>query len=223
VRRAFAVIAILAGAATVQAKSDPHIDTLVIPPYLELVVFDIFLGVPDATVDIFAPGATTALRAGAGGVEFFRLGHVMATLVVPLPPPGEWIIRRSHRHARIRVLSQRFFPRGVLVAPKPGDALRQHDRVTLAYRITDGSGQPLRELSGYALSAEVSLIRPDGSTRAIATRREAGGFRSANEAACDLPGRYWTDVRITTTDARGRRTEVFRDRSSGFSVTPAWP
>lgn len=208
-------------AADMPAKSDAHFDTLVISPYLEFVVFDVFLGRADATVDIFAPGATTALRAGAGGVETFRVGEVMATLVVPRPPPGEWIIRGSHRHARVRVLSQQFFPRGVLVAPKPGAALRQHDRVTLAYRITDASGQPLHELPGYALSADVSLICPDGSTRAIATRREPGGFRSAHEPACDLAGRYWTDVRITTADARGRRLEVFRDRWSGFSVAPA--
>jgi hypothetical protein len=229
VRHAFAVVLMLAitrtlgtrNAAGMPSKSSDHFDTLVVPPYLELVVFDIFLGRPGATVDIFAPGATTPVHAGTGGVESFRAGEVMATVVVPRPPPGEWVIRRSHHQARVRMLSEQFFPRGVLVAPKPGDALRQHDLVTLAYRIVDGSGEPLHELAGYELSADVVLIRPDGSTRAVATRREPGGFRSATGDACDLAGRYWTDVRITTADAHGRRLEVFRDRWSGFSVEPA--
>jgi hypothetical protein len=48
-----------------------------------------------------------------------------------------------------------------------------------------------------------------------------GVFRSADELLCELAGRYWTDVRITTTDANGHRLDVFRDRWSGFSVAPA--
>jgi hypothetical protein len=35
---------------------------------------------------------------------------------------------------------------------------------------------------------------------------------------CELAGRYWTDVRITTVDVNGHRLDVFRDRWSGFSV-----
>jgi hypothetical protein len=212
-----------AAVAGTPGKDEPDIDTLVIPPYLEVIVLDVFRGARDATVDIFPPGATAALRPGARGVESIRLGDVMTTLVVPRPTPGEWTIRHSHRHARVRVLSQQFFPRGVLVVPKSGDALRQYDRVTLAYRITDGGGRPLHELAGYTLDANVSLLQPDGSTRPIATLREPGGFRSAGEVSYDLAGRYWTDVRITTADARGRRLEVFRDRWSGFYVTPAAP
>ncbi|HEV8433875.1 MAG TPA: hypothetical protein VGR95_10720, partial [Thermoanaerobaculia bacterium] len=155
-RRAFAVVVMLAAAvAGMPAKNEPDIETLVIPPYLEVVVFDVFRGARDATIDIFPPGATTALRPGTGGVESVRFGEVMATVVVPRPPAGEWTIRRSHRRARVRVLSQQFFPRGVLVAPKPGDALRQYDRVTIAYRITDTGGQPLQELAGYTLDADV--------------------------------------------------------------------
>lgn len=199
-------------------------DTLVIPPYLDVVVFDVFRGARNAEVLIFPPGAMTPVRAGAAGVESFGIGDVLMTLVVPRPPPGEWIIRRSHRNAHVRILSQQFFPRGVLVAPNASDAPRQYDRIRIAYRITDGSGQPLRELLGYALSANVLLLRPDGSRAVIAAEPDTpsgGGFHSTGETACDLAGRYWTDVRITTADVHGRRLEVFRDRWSGFSVTPA--
>jgi hypothetical protein len=45
-----------------------------------------------------------------------------------------------------------------------------------------------------------------------------GVFSNATEPRCDLPGRYWTDVRVVTSDAEGRSLEVFRDRWSGFTV-----
>ncbi len=207
------------------AKTGAGADTLVIPPYLEVVVFDVFRGARDAEVLIFPPGAMTPLRAGVEGVEAFRLGDVLATLVVPRPPPGEWTIRRSHPNARVRILSQQFFPRGVLLAPRATDSLRQYDRVTLRYCVTDSSGEPLRELAGYALSADVALLQPNGSAIAIATDPElASGstaFRGRRDFECQMAGRYWADVRMTTADALGHRLEVFRDRWSGFSVAPA--
>src|SRR4029079_18766022 len=91
------------------------------------------------------------------------------------------------------------------------------------YRVTDGNGQPLRELSGYALSADVTLIEPDGSIHVVRTEPspDGSGFRGTGDAECDLAGRYGTDMRISTVDARGRRLEVFRDRWSGFSVAAA--
>ncbi len=209
------------------AKTGAGADTLVIPPYLEVVVFDVFRGTRDAEVLIFPPGAMTPLHAGVEGVESFDLGDVLATLVVPRPPPGEWTIRRSHRNARVRILSQQFFPRGVLLAPRATDSLRQYDQVTLRYSVTDSSGEPLRELAGYALSADVALLQPNGSAVAIATDREpASGstaFRGRSDFECQLAGRYWADVRITTADTLGHRLEVFRDRWSGFSVAPATP
>ncbi|HXA18703.1 MAG TPA: vWA domain-containing protein [Thermoanaerobaculia bacterium] len=222
-----AAVTRMLGTRTVESmpsKNADGLDTLVIPPYLDVVVFDVFRGARDAEVLIFPPGTITPVRAGAAGVESFGIGDVLMTLVVPRPPPGEWIIRRSHRNAHVRILSQQFFPRGVLVAPNARDAPRQYDRITLVYRITDGSSQPLRELLGYALSADVLLLRPDGSRAVIAAEPDTpsgGGFHSTGETECDLAGRYWTDVRITTADAHGRRLEVFRDRWSGFSVTPA--
>jgi len=223
---AHATVTRMLGTRTVEsmpAKSGAPVDTLVVPPYLEVVVFDVFRGAAGAEVLIFPPAAAEPLRAGSGGVEAFRLGDVLSTLVVPRPPPGEWTIRRRHRNAHVRILSQQFFPRGTLVAPRPADALRQYDRVRLAYRIIDSDGQPLRELAGYALSADLMLIGPNGSMHRIGTEPwpDGNGFRSTRDAECDLAGRYWTDVRITTDDARGRRIEVFRDRWSGFSVAAA--
>ena len=223
---AHAAVTRMLGTRTVEsmpAKSGAPVDTLIVPPYLEVVVFDVFRGAAGAEVQILPPAAAEPLRAGRAGVEAFSLGDVLSTLVVPRPPPGEWTIRRRHRNARVRILSQQFCPRGSLVAPQPADALRQYDRVRLAYRVTDSNGQSLRELAGYGLSADVTLIEPNGAMRRVGTEPwpDGNGFRSTRDTECDLAGRYWTDIRITTVDARGRHIEVFRDRWSGFSVAPA--
>ena len=126
---------------------------------------------------------------------------MLATFVVPHPAPGEWIVRKSRRDARVRVLSQQFFPRGALLRPAETEMLHQCDSIPLAYRVLDGHGDPLEELRDYALSLEVTLAKPDGATSIIAMERDpalgAGGFRSARDPRCEIAGRYWTDVRIT--------------------------
>lgn len=223
--QAHGVITGLAGTRTTEsapAKTNPAVDTLIVPPYLEVIVFDIFRATPRETVDVFPPGSAVSLRAGVGGVESVRLGDALATLVVPRPAPGEWTIRKSSTGARVRVLSQQFFPRGLLLRPAPTERLRKCDRVPLAYRVVDGSGAPLRILRDYAISVEIALLKPDGTAQAMAVESDpsldSSVFRSSNTVFCDVAGRYWTDVRITTTDARGHRLDVFRDRWSGFSV-----
>ena len=225
---AHAAVTRLLGTRTVESmpsKTEAGIDTLVIPPYLDVVVFNVFRGAPDAEVSISPPGALVPVRSGVNGVESFSVGDVLSTLVVPRPPPGAWTIRRSHRRARVRVLSQQFFPRGMLLVPAPGDGLRQHDAISIVYRVNDGAGQPLRAMPGYALAADVLLVKPDGMSAAVPMRPDPAspdnGFCSMQGTECDLPGRYWTDVRITTADLSGHRLEVFRDRWSGFSVSPA--
>jgi len=222
---AHGVIARLVGTRTAEsapAKTHPAVDTLVVPPYLELIVFDIFRGARDAEVVIVAPGRATPIRDGVDGVEAIPVGDVLTTLVVPHPAPGEWIVRKSRTEARVRVLSQHFFPRGMLLQPSETDVVCRCSRVPLAYRVLDGSGHPLHELREYALALEVMLARPDGVSAAVAMERDAalgaGTFRSAQDPLCEREGRYWTDVRVTTADATGHRLEVFRDRWSGFSV-----
>lgn len=215
----------LAGTRVVEsmpAKSGNGVDVLVIPPYLDVVVFDVFRGARNAEVKIFPPAATEPVVDGINGVQSFGVGEVLSTLVVPRPRPGEWVIRRSHSKARVRVLSQQFFPRGTLVIPPPGETMRQFDRVGLVYRITDNDGESLRELPGYALSVDLVLLKPDGTSAPVPTRRDARTtFNALNETECELAGRYWTDVRVSTVDAQGRRLEVFRDRWSGFTVSVA--
>jgi len=226
--QAHEVIARLAGTRTAEsapAKMNPAVDTLVVPPYLEIIVFDIFRASRNAAVEIFPPGSTHAIRAGVDGIMSLPVGDVLATLVVPRPVPGEWTIRKSRPDARVRVLSQQFFPRGVLLHPAETETLNRCDAVPLAYRVLDGRGHPLEELQDYALSLEVMLARPNGASSPVAMNRDSvlgvGGFRSARDPLCPLAGRYWTDVRIVAVDASGHRLEVFRDRWSGFSVGPA--
>jgi hypothetical protein len=127
----------------------------------------------------------------------------------------------------VRVLSQQFFPRGTLLRPAETETLRRCDRVPLAYRVLDGDGRPFVELRDYALAVEVTLAKPGGGSAVLAMERDAalgaGVFGSVQDFFCASPGRYWTDVRITTVDAVGHRLDVFRDRWSGFSVAPAPP
>lgn len=224
---AHGVIARLAGTRTSESaasKTVPAVDTLFVPPYLDIVVFDVFRASPGAEVEIFPPAAIRPIRGGTAGVEAVTIGDVMATFVVPRPAPGEWKIVKSRRDARVRILSQQFFPRGSLIRPAPAEALRQHDRIALAYRVIDEAERSIDELRGYPLSIEIVLSKPDGTTSQIAMQRDPSRgravFGSVEEAECDLAGRYWTDAHITTTDANGR-LEIFRDRWSGFSVAPA--
>jgi hypothetical protein len=224
---AHGVIARLAGTQTVESapvKTSQATDTLLVPPYLDLIVLDIFRPSPDVAVDVFPPGSATPIRAGGNGIESVSLGDVLTTLAVPRPAAGEWIVRKSRADGRVRILSQQFFPRGTLLRPNQGESPRQCDRVPLVYRVRDGSGRAFEELRDYALALEVTLAKPGGASTTIAMERDpsagAGGFRSVQDVECDLPGRYWTDVRITTLETNGHRLDVFRDRWSGFSVTP---
>jgi hypothetical protein len=200
-------------------------DSLVVPPYLETIVFDVFRGSPGAVVEIYPPGTATPIRHGKDAVEAVRVGSVLATYVVQRPRAGRWIIRKSHGAARVRIVSQQFFPRGLLVQPAPTEPLRQYDRVRLAYRVLDSDGQPLREIPEYTLALEVSLARPDGERTSVKMHRAASlgpaVFRSEHDSECILPGRYWTDVKVMTIDDGGRLQDVFHDRWSGFSVSRA--
>jgi hypothetical protein len=71
----------------------------------------------------------------------------------------------------------------------------------------------------------VTLTHPDGTKVVMAMARDArvgpATFRSTEDARCTVPGRYWTDVRVTAADVEGRSLDVFRDRWSGFTVAPS--
>jgi von Willebrand factor type A domain len=202
---------------------DQRLETLVLPPYLDLVVFDILRGPRSAEVAVFAPDAFRPLTAEAQGVEQIRMGETLWTFVVRRPAPGLWTFRKSHADAHVKILSQQFFPRGVLVGPDAAKQLRQYDRVDVAYRIVDSNGRPLREIPGYPLSLEVSLRKPDGHRDALVLERQPAAtfFKTRELTECGLAGRYWTEVLITTKDLADRRVEVFRDHWSGFSVAAA--
>jgi len=68
--------------------------------------------------------------------------------VVRRPRAGAWTFTKSDPTARVRVLSQQFFPRGTLVEPTAARPVSQHAKVTIGYRLDDDAGRPLRELDG---------------------------------------------------------------------------
>lgn len=202
-----------------------EMESLILPPYLESVVFDLFSEDPGAAVEVFAPGDLHhPLTPGAAGVEEIRLGNTLKTLSVRRPAPGRWIFRKSRPGTRVKILSQQFLPRGVLLEPAGGEPLRQHDRVFLTYRVTDAEGSPLQELPGYPLSAQLVLVHPNGLRRPLVMKLHPelgpGVFRTREKIECKLSGRYWTEVVITAQDLSGRTVRVLQDRWSGFSVLP---
>jgi hypothetical protein len=221
VRPVLALTLLLLGSTPLPAEAG-H---LIVPPYVDVIVFDVFNGASGAEVKLFPPSSRTPVRGGANDVEAIRVGTALTTFVVPRPQPGRWIIRNSHHGARVRIVSQQFFLRGVLVHPEATEKLRQHDRVQLVYRLLDGNGRPLRPTAEYPLSLDVVIADPEGArtqmTMKAATDLGPGAFRSVEEVECTVGGRYWAEVKVRTVDAAGRRLDIFDDRWSGFSVAPA--
>jgi Mg-chelatase subunit ChlD len=209
------------------SKTDDRVDLLVVPPYLDVVVLDIFHSSPAAKVEVFPPGALRPLKAGSDGVENLGLGNVLSTLVVHRPVPGTWTVRKSSADARVRILSQQFFPKGMLVRPAVTDGVLQYDRVRVAYSVVDANGKSLEEHPDYRLALDLSLTRPDGTVEVLPMERRpalAGTvFEAVRDSDCAFAGRYWTTVGVTSIDADGNRIDVFRDRWSGFSAKPATP
>jgi hypothetical protein len=209
---------------SVRSKTAAGAEHIIVPPYLELIVFDIFRAPSNATVEVYAPGSSEPLRNGDRGVEAVPLGNFLETLAVARPQPGEWIVRKSHPDAHVHVRSQHFFPRGVLLEPALAPA---RSRIRIAYQVLDAADQPLEELRGYPLSLDVILAAPDGRKQAIPMERDSSlgraAFRTVRDAECVAAGRYWTDVRVTAEDAAGRRLEIFRDRWSGFDAIAGAP
>jgi Mg-chelatase subunit ChlD len=219
-----AVITRLAGTESVESapsKSRPGVDHIVVPPYLDLIVFDAFRTPSSAKIEIFPPHSDRAMSETADGVEAVSLGDALQTFAVSRPAPGEWTIRKSHPDAHVRIRSQQFFPRGVLLEPNRTTAARNDVRVV--YQVLGDDALPLGELPEYPLSLDVTLAAPDGRKHSMALERDASSgravFRAGEDALCTALGHYWTDVRVHTADASGNRVEVFRDRWAGFTVT----
>lgn len=197
-------------------------ETLVVPPYLDTIVFDVFRGRPPGEVAIFAPDALRPIDPAAIGEV--RTGELLSTVAVRRPAPGRWTFRKARADGTVRIFSQQFFPRGLLVEPA-GAPVRQYDRVRIGYRISDGGGAPVEELPGYPLSVELTVISPKGERRPLRMRRDPlcdrGCFRAGSEVECDVAGRYWTEVEVKTNDGDERVVSVFSDRWSGFRVAAA--
>ncbi|HYN19923.1 MAG TPA: vWA domain-containing protein, partial [Thermoanaerobaculia bacterium] len=223
------VVTRLVGTSAVESwpagAEEKRVEIIILPPYLDLVVFDIFRGPGRAEVAVFAPDTLRPLTSEVEGVEEVRLGEIFQTVVVRHPMPGQWTFRKSNPDSRVKVFSQQFFPRGILVDPTAAKALRQYDRIAVAYRVIDGNGLPLKELPGYPLSLEVSLVKPDGGRDTLGMKRQPelgpAVFRTRKEAECHLAGRYWTEVLVTTKDLNDQRVKVFQDHWSGFLVAAA--
>lgn len=191
--------------------------SLVLPPYLDVVVFDIIHSRDNHGITIVPPGALQPLDGGSPGVEEMRVGDVLSTVVIQRPAAGTWTFESGDASARVRVLSQQFFPRGELVVPDA--TVRQHESTDIAYRFDDGRGRPLQEIPQYPLSVDVAVVFPDGRrfVRPM-SRHEISMFRTLTPTQCETSGRYWTEVYVTTADSIGKPVRIYEDRWSGFGV-----
>jgi len=201
-------------------------EVLVVAPYLDVVVFDIVSrSKPTGRVDIYAPDTLWPLNDSSAGVERVHLGDTLVAVTVHRPAPGQWLFRVPAGRLHVKIFSQQFFARGMLLYPSVGTAPRQHDEVGIAYRLVDSNGTPMLELPEYPLSLSLMLVTPAGAhvpTAMVRVRASAPAtFIVAHSIACHRAGRYWTDVRITTRNINGRELAIFHDHWSGFTVTPA--
>ena len=219
----YRVVSGIVGTRTIEVSGRSG-DTLVVPPYLDTIVFDVFRGHPPGEVAIFAPDALRPIDPEKAGEV--RTGELLSTVVVRRPAPGRWTFRKTRANGRVKIFSQQFFPRGTLLEPA-GAPVQQYDRIAVAYRLTDAGGAPLEELPGYPLSLAVTVITPNGQRRPLRVRRDSlrgpGRFRTIEKTECDAAGRYWTEVEVKTNDADEHAVSIFCDRWSGFRVSQALP
>ncbi|MCP4655968.1 MAG: hypothetical protein GY856_11180, partial [bacterium] len=199
-------------------------EEIVIPPYLESIVFDIFSVDPSVRVDIYSPeDPNTPLDPDSPGVKVARIGEIIRSVTIRRPAPGPWTVRKSDSDARVDVFNQQFFPRGKLI--QPAQELRQYDAVAVAYQVVDGDGEPIRELEGYPLRLELTLVNPDDARlrRAMERAPELGEavFRTVDETECDVAGHYRTEVLVAAKDFNDQWVTLFQDAWSGFEVRGA--
>jgi hypothetical protein len=214
--------AIVAACALLLSVPVSAVDTIVLPPYLDFVVFDILGATPARHVSIMAPGTTQPLDPKTSAIEEIQVGDVLATVVIRRPSPGTWTFHNLDATARVKVLSQQFFPRGVLLAPTAETPPRHHDRVIIRYRILDGQGQPLRERPAHPLQVDMTVATPAGRHVRLPMRRgRTGSDHIADAMRCDEVGRYWTEAVITALDDTGRPVRIFEDHWSSFAVEAA--
>jgi hypothetical protein len=214
------VVSDLLGTTSQEREISGAFETIELPPYLDLVIFDLIGDRSREQVSFFAPGTDQPLDLQTPGVEEVRFGGALTTVVVHRPLPGFWTFRKTQPSSRVRVLAQQFFPRGILLAPDSRALVRRHERVAITYRLLDENGAALRQLPDYPLTVDMTLAAPDGRRVSLAMSRAATAdvYRANAATACDVPGRYWTEVAVTAVGAGGRAVRVFDDRWSGFSV-----
>jgi hypothetical protein len=199
----------------------------VIPPYLESVIFDIFRDNPDLIVKIFpADRVDQALSPQDEGVEFVNVGRTIQTVTVKNPVPGQWRIEKTDEEGNVKIYMQSFFPIGKLLHPDPDKPIKQFEKVIVKYRVEDGNNQPLKELPGYPLTLELTLVKPDGSRVQKEMGKSSDSFetsvyRTIETVECDQKGEYQTEVLIATKDIKNRQVSLFRDQWSKFQVEGA--
>ena len=200
---------------------------VVMPPYLESVVFSIFQVETETVVKIIsADNHKQPISDKDDNVAVVNVGNTIRTITIKNPKPGIWEILKSKKNASVNIYLQRFFPRGTLLHPAPGDSIKQFQKVRVKYRVENGEHKPLNELPGYPLTLELSLVKPDSSRVQMKMEKssnpsEKSIYETTGEIECDLPGTYKVEILIATKDLKNRQVTLFRDQYSKFQVSGA--
>ena len=206
---------------TTSAGSRGLEETIVVPPYLETVAFDVLSPGDASEVSLYAPGLPTRPVTPGPGIEERWIGDAIRTILIHRPAPGRWIFRKPNPQTQIEVFSRQFFPRGLLVRPAQDEQAFVDQSTTVLYRVLEGD-DPFEPLSNYPVSLELAVVRPDGDWQHFdlppAAFAGSAVYGSAREVIWEVPGHHQTRVKMRAMDLEGKPVDVFEDRWSGLTV-----
>ncbi len=194
---------------------------VILPPYLEQVVFDVFGTDPERPVSVDSPDGPVAcsVEKATSCVER-RVARSLRTLTVRRPAPGGWFLRSHQPSATMEVFARTFYPRGQLLTPQ--GAIEPTDPLPIAYQLRDAAGSTLDELPAFPLRLDLALVAPDGSKKVsvLVRDREArsGVYRTQSVGKVAEPGLYRVQVVVRAEDSSGKLASVFEDRWATFKV-----
>jgi hypothetical protein len=191
--------------------------TLTLPPYLDFVVFDVFGVSGEVAAQMVPPDSKVPGMERTSNVER-RIADGWQTLVVRRPRAGHWRFRTASHRVEAKVLARQFFPRGILVEPRPGERVSQGSTIYLTYGLVD-NGRPLLEITGFPLLVKATVSSSLGRIELAPFERIGVTlYRAREQFVCRSSGRYQIEVIVRTRDSDGLSVMVLHDRWSGFVV-----
>ncbi|MCP4347527.1 MAG: VWA domain-containing protein [Desulfobacterales bacterium] len=191
-------------------------DNLIIPPYLETIVFNVLYTDSATRILLYPPDRDEPLT---DRISYMNMGKTIQAITIRRPEPGKWRIAPKP-DSEVDVYMQKFFPRGKLLKPGPDEKIRQYRTTKVHYQVVDSDDRPIKELPNYPFQLGLKLIKPDNKVEIVQMWRSSDQdpFETLRDIDCDIPGVYRTEVSIATKDLTGRTVSIFQDKYSSFVV-----